>query len=87
MHDFLGALNALMIQPYQINSHWLEYLKNKEDLLVKYDLLAPSFYADLDPKEARVILFKVYGKHSKKKNSFFESIKSRVDYRYSTLSL
>jgi hypothetical protein len=47
--SILTAFDYLMFQRFQINSHWLNYIKEHEELFVKHNLLVPSFYANLKP--------------------------------------
>jgi DNA-directed RNA polymerase len=65
-----NVMNKLQSQPFEINSDWLKYILNNEQLFVQKGLLSPGFYAKLNPAEARILLRDVYLKHEAELKQF-----------------
>lgn len=49
-YDLCNVMNKLQGQAFQINSDWLKYLQNNENLFVENGLLMPSFLASMNQK-------------------------------------
>lgn len=50
------VMNKLQSQPFQINSDWLKYLLDNENLFVEYGFLMPRFLASININDVSIIL-------------------------------
>lgn len=70
------VMNKLQGQAFQINSDWLKYIQDNEEILVESGLLMPSFLASLNINDVYILLRDFYMKDEviKKLCSFNELI-------------
>ena len=54
--DLCRVMNKLQRQAFQINSDWLKYIQDNEDLLVEYGYLMPRFLASMNIKDVSILL-------------------------------
>lgn len=55
-HDLCCVMNALQRQAFQINSAWLKYILENEELFVSNGLLMPKFLANMNIKDVSILL-------------------------------